>query len=307
MPRKAFITGINGFTGSHMAELLINNGLIVGGLVKNDDNLINISHIQSKIRKFTYDLSSPVPESLIRIFAVFSPDYVFHFASPILRDQKIDPINLSENLKVDFYGTLNLLRIISRQSKKLKVLITGTNAVYQPNSGRPLQEADRVNPLTSYGLSKFIQETSSLAFCRKNNLPLIVTRTFHLLGPRQKPTFVVSDFAKQIAAIEMGLKKPILNIGNAMVSRDFTDVRDAVRAYWLLMTQGKVFDVYNICSQKTKSIKEIINFYLSRTKVKIKINQQQIRTRKDEPDRILGNNHKIKKLGWQPEIFFKQS
>lgn len=328
MSKKIFITGITGFTGSHMAEFLAKKKLLVGGIARSKKRIKNIENmtssppsdggssvfscpvkwrgakIKGKVKFWVCDLNSI---KLKKILTDFSPNFIFHFASSIIRTPAMDSEVLQKNLQTDLFGTLNLLKIASLLPKKPKILVTGSNAEYQIINSKPLKEDSHLYPSTPYGLSKLIQEVAAFSSAKNNNLPLVYTRTFHLIGPKQEPTFVVSDFAKQIAKIELSLQKPQLCIGNTAIKRDFTDVRDAVKAYWLIATKGKVYEVYNVCSQKTYSISQIINFFLSQTKRGIRVIQQKTRLRKGEPREIIGSNKKIKKLGWKSKISLQRS
>lgn len=306
MPKKAFITGINGFTGSHMAELLIKNKVEIGGIARDLKKTDTFKAFGAKIKLWQFDLTQS-PDKLQKILFEFSPDFIFHFASPLLRSSVMDGKILRKNLQVDFSGTIKLLEAVLKLEKKPRILITGTNAVCQIKNNEPVLENTPFGPACPYGLSKFVQETSAFAFCRKNKIPLIYTRTFHLIGPGQRLGFVVPDIAKQIAEIEKGIKKPVIYVGNTKSKRDFTDARDAVLAYWLIINKGKNYEIYNVCSGKSHSVWEIINFFLSTTKTKIKIIQKKEKFRKGEISNIVGNNQKIKKLGWQAKISFKKS
>lgn len=323
MPKKAFITGINGFTGSHMAELLVKNKVKVCGIVRDLKKTDNLKTFRSKIRLWQFDLTQN-PDKLQKILFEFCPDFIFHFASPLLRSPIMDGKILRKNLQVDFSGTIKLLEAVLKLKKKPKILVTGTNAVYQIKNNKSLKENTPFGPTCPYGLSKFVQETSAFAFCRKNKIPLIYTRTFHLIGPGQRLGFVVPDIAKQITEIEKDIKKPIIYVGNIKSKRDFTDVRDAVLAYWLIINKGKNYEIYNVCSGKSHSVEEIINSFLleRRTKIgdsclrrndkeecrnDIRIIQKKEKFRKGEILNIVGNNQKIKNLGWQAKIPFEKS
>jgi len=304
MTQKAFITGVGGFSGSHMAEFLIKQGLKVAGLDHNQEKINNLKNIKEKCQLLICDLRQT---SKIKSFlASYLPDYVFHFASPIIRSQFFDEKAMAKNLQIDLWATLKFLKILTSLPKKPKLLITGTNAEYQIKK-IPLKENDPLYPQTPYGLAKLNQEIVSLNFCQQHSLPLFYTRTFHLFGPRQKSSFAISDFAKQIAEIELKIKKPILYIGNSLIKRDFTDVRDAVTAYWLIITKAKCYDFFNVCSQRSYSLFELVNFLLKQTKVKIKVVKMRKRMREKDPPLIIGNNEKLKSLGWQAKYDYKKT
>ncbi|OIN89588.1 hypothetical protein AUJ59_01180 [Candidatus Beckwithbacteria bacterium CG1_02_47_37] len=269
---KALITGANGFTGKHLCQFLRSKKIAVF--------------------KFQGDLKDK--SAVLAAVARIKPDWIFHLASPILRSDQLLDQALADNLKVDLFGTVYLIEAAAALPKKPKILITGTAAEYQ-NSSLPISEMNNLQPVTSYGLSKLTQELVSHQLCQSYNLPLIFTRTFLLIGPGQKPGFVVNDLCR--AAAE---GKTQITVGNPKIRRDFTDVRDAAQAYYLLMKQGKPGEVYNVCSGKTVSIGEIAD----RLKLKIKIRKAW---RQNDPPVVCGDNRKIKQLGWQPQISLDQS
>jgi len=162
-------------------------------------------------------------------------------------------------------------------------------------------ESHSLKPLTSYGLSKLTQELVSRQLCQSYDIPLIITRTFLLIGPGQKPGFVVTDLAKSIAK---GVNS--ITLGNPRIRRDFTDVRDACQAYYLLMKKGKPGEVYNVCSGTTVSIDDIAQRLISLSGREISI---KIKTawRSNDPPIVCGNNSKLRALGWQPKISLNQS
>src|SRR3989338_1729326 len=275
---KAFITGINGFTGRHLAKLLRAHQVTVFGFG---------GDLKDKLSVFT---------AVSRV----NPGWIFHLASPILRSDQLLDHDLAANLEVDLFGTVYLLEAAAAMSHKPKILISGSNAEYAP-SARPLKETDKLMPLTGYGLSKLTQEMVSLQLAKSYALPLIMTRTFHLIGPGQRPGFVVTDLAKAIAE---GAKE--ITLGNPNIRRDFTDVRDAVRAYYLLMKQGKPGKTYNVCSGKAVSIGQIAARLAVLAGVKLKIKSRNV-LRQNNHLVVRGDNHKIKQLDWQPKISLDQS
>lgn len=278
MTMKAFITGSNGFTGRHLAKLLRDQQHQVTGFT---GDLKNKASIDEEIKKN-------------------KPDWIFHLASPILRSDRLLDQTLADNLEVDLFGTVYLLEAAAALVKKPKILITGTAAEYQ-DSSLPVNETSKLQPATSYGLSKLTQELVSQKLCQSYNLPLIFTRTFLLIGPGQKPGFVVTDLVKAIAA---GAKT--ITLGNPRIRRDFTDVRDACRAYYLLMTKGKPDEVYNVCSGVSINISEIASrlIHLSGRKITIKT---RLSWRQNDPQIIRGDHTKLSRLDWQPQITLDQS
>lgn len=275
---KAFITGINGFSGRHLQALLKKQGVTVNG--------------------FNGDLKDK--QNIAKQLQAIKPDWIFHLASPVIRsDTLIDKI-LIKNLEVDLFGTVNLIEATATLIKKPKILITNTAAVYAP-SAKPMKETDELKPQTSYGLSKLTQELISQQLCAAYKIPLVITRTFLLIGPGQKTGFVVTDIAKMIA---LGAK--MIALGSLKTKRDFTDVRDAVEAYYLLIKKAKAGEVYNVCSQTTASIADIAQRLIDLSGRQISL-KTKTSWRLNDPLIVCGDNTKLTRLGWQPKISLDQS
>ncbi|MEK7315983.1 MAG: GDP-mannose 4,6-dehydratase, partial [Candidatus Eisenbacteria bacterium] len=163
-------------------------------------------------------------------------------------------------------------------------------------------------PLSPYAVSKVGQDMLGYQYFKSFGLHVIRTRGFNHEGPRRGPVFVCSDFAKQIADIEKGRREPIVRVGNLDARRDFTDVRDIVRAYWLALEKGVAGEEYNLCSGKDWVIKDMLDYLLAMSKVKIKVVEDPTRLRPSDVPVLLGDASKFKKAtGWEPVIPFEQT
>lgn len=172
----------------------------------------------------------------------------------------------------------------------------------------PIKETNPLRPMSPYAVSKVAQDFLGYQYYKSYGMKIIRTRTFNHTGPRRGEVFVTSNFAKQIAEIELGIREPILYVGNLEAKRDFTDVRDIVRAYWLAVKKGEPGEVYNIASGKAIAIGEIVDLLLTLTKIKIKIKQDPDRMRPSDVPILIGDYYKFqKKTGWKPSISFKQT
>ena len=249
---KALITGIGGFSGRHLTVLLEKENVTVTGIDR------------SKNKYHQADLTDK--KQLQAVLTEEKPDFIFHLASPLIRSDQLIDQSLVDNLKVDLFGTVNLIEAAASLKTKPRILITGTNAQYK-TSQKPISEDYQLKPLTGYGLSKLTQELIGKTLADSYGLEIITTRTFHLIGPGQSPGFVVTDFCRQIAMMEVGKAEAELKVGNQDIRRDFTDVRDAVSAYWLLMQNGKNGETYNVCSGQGYSLQEIIEKLKSLSKI----------------------------------------
>ena len=172
----------------------------------------------------------------------------------------------------------------------------------------PIRETNPLRPLSPYAVSKVAQDMLAYQYFMSYGTDVVITRGFNHEGPRRGPVFVASDFAKQIADIERGLKTPVIHVGNLEARRDFTDVRDMVRAYWLALEKCEPGEVYNICSGTAWSIQKVLDHLLSLTKAKIEVRQDPARLRPSDVPILLGDNSKfVKATGWQPTIPFEQT
>jgi GDP-4-dehydro-6-deoxy-D-mannose reductase len=172
----------------------------------------------------------------------------------------------------------------------------------------PIKETNPLRPLSPYAVSKVTQDYLGYQYWMSWKLDSVRTRGFNHEGPRRGPVFVASDFAKQIADIEKGRRDAVLSVGNLEARRDFTDVRDMVRAYWLALEKCEPGEAYNICSGKAWSIQQVLDLLLGMTKAKIEVKQDPARLRPSDVPVLLGDNSKfVKATGWKPTIPFEQT
>jgi len=216
----------------------------------------------------------------------------------------------AETLSTNIIGELNIfeacLQIGINPQIQLACSSEEYGLVYKDEV--PIKEENPLRPLSPYGVSKVGQDLLGYQYFMSYKLNIVRTRAFNHSGPRRGEVFVCSDFAKQIAEIEKGRKKPIICVGNLEAKRDFTDVRDIVGAYWLALEKGKPGEVYNICSQKAYSMKEILNMLLSQTKLEIEIKEESSRMRPSDVPILLGDCSKFReKTGWKPTIPFEKT
>jgi GDP-4-dehydro-6-deoxy-D-mannose reductase len=172
----------------------------------------------------------------------------------------------------------------------------------------PIKETNPLRPLSPYAVSKVAQDLLGYQYWMSWKVDCVRTRGFNHEGPRRGPVFVASDFAKQIADIERGLKPPVIHVGNLEARRDFTDVRDMVKAYWLALEKGEPGEVYNLCSGKAYAIREVLDLLLGMTKCKIEVRQDPKRLRPSDVQVLLGDGSKFQRAtGWAPRIPFERT
>ena len=291
---KALITGINGFVGEYLSDFLISNQIDVYGTVLSEE--VSIENISDN-KIFKMDLLDK--NEVNKIIAEINPDYIFHLAgqSSVALSWKKPDLTINVNV----IGTINLLEAVKLYSNKSKVLIVGSSDQYgivNPEQC-PISENTPMNPQSPYATSKKTQEEIAIQYFKAFKIDTIIVRAFNHIGPKQNKGFVIADFASQIAEIEKEKKAAIIKVGNLDAKRDFTDVRDVVRAYYLVMTNGKPGEIYNVGSGITYKIKEILDKLLSLAKVSIYIEKDNDKMRPSDVPLIQCDNSKIStECGW---------
>lgn len=302
---KAFITGISGFAGSHLAEFLLTKNYEVYGLDKhiNEDN---IKEFKDTIKIFNADILDK--NRVKSILQEISPDEIYHLAAPSSVRNSFDLIR--ETHDTIFYGTYNVLESITNLSLDSKILNIGSTYQYGNFSEKdlPLKEDYSLKPLSPYGLAKTSAEMLCIQYYNSKNVNVVCTRSFNHIGPRQSPHFVCSEFAKKLAEIKKKGGSDFIEVGNLDNKRDFLDVLDAVRAYWSLLQNGKMGEIYNVCSSKAYSVKEILDKLIKIINVKVEIKVKHSKTEKDKLPILCGSFEKINRdTGWKPEIEIDQT
>lgn len=289
--KKLLITGGAGFVGSVIQKCLANP--------ENPFGLELIPPQTIELRDFS---------GLAKLCAQTQPDFVIHLAAQSFVPQSF--ANPHETFEINFFGTLNLLQALKQNDFKGRLLFVGSGDVYgrvDPES-LPVTESFPSKPRNPYAVSKVAAETLCYQWSQTEGMNIVMARPFNHIGPGQSARFVVSDFARQIVEIKLGSREAEISVGDIDVTRDFTDVRDVVRAYLLLLQHGKNGEAYNVCSGREIAIREILEQLLVLAGVRASIRQDGARFRPAEQRRIYGSCDKLLGAsGWQPEISLEQS
>ncbi|MFX0030405.1 MAG: GDP-mannose 4,6-dehydratase [Candidatus Hermodarchaeota archaeon] len=324
--KKILITGINGFIGSHLVDLCITKEVIIYGIERPGQVYRNLSHyLEGKVSfkeedklEFSgeYIMIPTDNDKLIllecdiknaklldKIITKINPDIVFHLAAqPNIIPSWEDPVH---TIKINVIGTINIFEPIKKNNIKVRVVTACTAAEYglSVQLNRPLKENDPLMAVHPYGISKIAAELLARQYYINYGIDIINLRFFNQTGIR-KINDAPSDFARKIAKIELGQSEPIIQVGNLNSYRDFTDIKDSIKAIWLAGLKGTPGETYNVCSNKKIQIRYLLDTILKFTKKTIKVQEKSIqKLRKIDEDMIIGDNSKIKReLGWEPSI-----
>ncbi len=300
--KKVLITGITGFAGSFLAEHLLALGEYeISGTFISEKSIENVAHIKDKLDLVRLNLmEADAVESLV---SSKKPDYIYHLAALSAPGKSFE--NPSEVITNNITAEVNILEAARKEKLQGRILITSSAEIYGLVSPEnlPIDENTPFNPTNPYAVSKLAQDYLGLQYSLAYGLDIIRARPFNHVGPRQALSFALSDFAKRIVAIEKDITPPVLKVGNLDAKRDFTDVRDMVRAYELLMEKGQKGDVYNIGSGIAHTMKEIVSLMQSMAKVSFTLEEDPSLMRPSDNPELRCDNTKMHMLtGWTAEI-----
>lgn len=248
---KVLITGISGFAGSHLFRELQHCGHTVCGF-----DLRPPTTIPATFPMHTGDIQDRV--ALSAAVEKSRPEGCAHLSGmAFVPDAWRNPAAV---FAVNLLGTLNLLEVFRELSPTTRILIVSSAEVYgRRRRPSPIKEDDLLDPDSPYAIAKAAADQLALLYAREHDLPIMTVRPYNHIGPGQNPNFVVASFATQLAAISRGLSPAVLKVGNLDSRRDFTDVRDVTRAYRLLLERGVPGRAYNLCSQRTTTIRALLD------------------------------------------------
>jgi GDP-4-dehydro-6-deoxy-D-mannose reductase len=304
MAGTVLITGDNGFAGSSLVEHCAREGWSVVGTYheSNEDH----SWLPHGVALRRVDLRNR--DAVMDLVGSTRPDVVHHLAaqsSVTLSWQ--DPIGtIVQNTSMQY----NVLEAVLAGCKDARVVVVGSCDEYGdvPPSANPVSETQELRPMTPYALSKVTQDLMGRQYASVQKLQVVRMRPFLQLGPRRAARFAVGGFARQIAEIELGARRPVIEVGNVDLVRDFTDVRDTVRAYSLVAQRGEPGEVYNVASGFGHTLREIIQVMLEDAGLEAEIRHQASLRREAEIPLLVGDASRLRSAtGWSPEIPFERS
>ncbi len=294
---RALITGIEGFVGSYLTKELQAHGIEVYGTFFDGKSIVNEYFEDVEL----HELNVLDRLKFKEIIDCIKPDYVLHLAaqSSAALSWKNPQITMSININ----GTINLLEAVRETNKSTRIMLFGSSEQYGviKEDELPIKETNELRPGNPYSISKTTQESIAQLYIDSYNLDIVLTRSFNHIGLNQSTTFVIPDIASRIAQIEAGEIEPTLKMGNLEASRDFTDVSDVVRAYYVILTQGAAGEVYNVGSGTVKKIRDIVDYMLSKSSIDIVVKRDPNRMRPSDNPIIQCDNTKLRKLGWEKQ------
>jgi GDP-4-dehydro-6-deoxy-D-mannose reductase len=299
---RILITGVSGFVGRHLAKHLLD---VIPDAQLHGTTLKQLTQDTLRVVYHTLDLRNV---DMVRdLITNVQPEQIYHLAAQAFVPQSFDdPWDTLEN---NIRSQLNLILACIRQEKKPQMLIVGSAEAYgvvRPED-IPIHEDIPLRPSSPYSVSKVTQDMMGLQYHFSHQLPISRVRPFNHSGPGQDERFVIPAFAMQIARIEAGLQAPVVKVGDLSAERDFTDVRDVVRAYQLTLQAGVPGEVYNIASGTAHSIQLVLDELCSLSTVPINVEVDPARIRPTAIPLLRGDATKLRKAtGWEPTISFKQ-
>lgn len=299
--KKGLVIGAAGFVGKYLINEMVSNGIEAYATKLPHETLEDVPAT-------VLDLDIMDQEAIVSLLFEVRPDYIFHLAaqSSVGLAWKKPGLTVDVNIK----GSLNVMDAIRELYYKPRVLMIGSGEEYghiQPGE-TPIGETNLLRPGNIYAATKACQNMIGSIYAKAYDMELIMVRAFNHIGPGQTSMFVVSDFCRQVAEIEKGLREPVMRVGNLAARRDFTDVRDVVKAYVGLVQTGEAGETYNVGSGNAQEIRSILDLVISMSEIPIHVEIDPNKLRPVDVPIIEADITKINRLtGWKPEIPLEQT
>ena len=291
---KLLLTGVSGFVGRHFVEFLRGEqpGVELVGLARHP--LPGVPFVEADLEhaaSVDAALAQVEPDAIVHLAAQSSPHHSW-----------VDP---ERTLATNVQGLLHLLEAARRRGLRPRVLVVGSAEEYglcRPEE-LPLREDTPLRPLSPYAVSKVAQSFLALQYTLSGRVETVRTRTFNHTGPGRGEAFAESSFARQLAEIEVGLRPPVIDVGNLEAVRDFSDVRDVVRAYWLLLERGRAGEVYNVCSGRGVRLRELLERLVALSGLEVELRLDPARLRPSDIPELVGDPGRVEaETGWRPVL-----
>lgn len=300
--KKALVIGAAGFVGSYLIRHLHDEWHMEVAATKLPGE--QLTDLPASI----YDLDILNKEDIIELLFDVRPDYIFHLAAQ--SSVSVAWNNPQLTVDINIKGGINVLDAVRELYYKPRVVMIGSGEEYghiRPGE-TPIREENRLNPGNIYAATKACQNMVGSIYSKAYDMEIVLVRAFNHIGPGQSSIFVVSDFCRQVTEIEKGLREPVMYVGNLSAKRDFTDVRDVVRAYALLAQHGIKGETYNVGSGKAVEIREILNMIISLSESEIRVEIDPAKIRPVDVPVIEADITKLQQAtGWQPDISLKDT
>lgn len=298
---KGLVIGAAGFVGKYLIDEMRADGMEVFATKLPHEKLDSDGTA-------VYDLDIMDKEAIVALLFEIRPDYIFHLAaqSSVGLAWKNPGLTVDVNIK----GSINVMDAIRELFYKPRVLLIGSGEEYGhilPGE-TPITEENALRPGNIYAATKVCQNMIGNIYSKAYDMELIMVRAFNHIGPGQAPMFVVSDFCKQVAEIEKGLREPVMKVGNLAARRDFTDVRDVVKAYVKLIRTGQNGETYNVGSGDAREIRAVLDLIISKSTADILVEIDPNKLRPVDVPIIEADIAKLNRLtGWLPQISLEQT
>lgn len=299
--KKGLVIGAAGFVGRYLIREMKENSI--------EPYVTKLPHERlDGVEARVYDLDIMDKEAIVALLMEIRPDYIFHLAaqSSVGLAWKNPILTVDVNIK----GSINVMDAVRELFYKPRVLLIGSGEEYghiQPGES-PITETNLLRPGNIYAATKACQNMIGNIYSKAYDMELMMVRAFNHIGPGQAPMFVVSDFCKQVVEIEKGLREPVMMVGNLAARRDFTDVRDVVKAYVALVQKGEPGETYNVGSGNAREIRQILDLIISMSDKDVRVEIDPNKIRPVDVPIIEADITKLNRLtGWKPQIPLEQT